>query len=102
MKKFLHRPLLVKVLITMEGHLLLQRGQARGEVLDLLPETEGEVLPLLAQSLSVARRTRLTPMRSMAMESHTSLADALSVMMASSARRSSWYGRSANSMASYS
>jgi hypothetical protein len=50
-KKLLHYPLLVEDLVAVEGHLLLQRGQAKGEVLDLLPETEGEVLPLLAQSL---------------------------------------------------
>jgi hypothetical protein len=48
MKKLLHCPLLVEVLIAVEGHLLLQHGQAKGEVLDLLPGTEGEVLPLLA------------------------------------------------------
>ena len=35
----------------MEDHLLLQRGEAEGEVLDVLPQAEGEVLPLFAQSL---------------------------------------------------
>ena len=65
----------------------------------------------LRRHCSVARQTRSTPMRAAAMESHASLAEGLSAsdtcipsgtqaMMASSARRSSWYRRSPYSTAS--
>jgi hypothetical protein len=37
-------PPFIEVLVTMAGHLLLQRGEAKGEILDLLTRTEGEVL----------------------------------------------------------
>ena len=47
-KKLLHRSLLVHVPLAVEDHLLLQRGEAESEVLDVLPWVEGEVLPLLA------------------------------------------------------
>ena len=47
-KKLLHRSLLVEVPLAVEDHLLLQRGEAEGEVLDVLPWVEGEVLPLFA------------------------------------------------------
>ena len=50
-KKLFHRPLLVEVPLAVEDHLLPQRGEAEGKILDLLPRTKGEVFPLLAQPL---------------------------------------------------
>ena len=38
-KKLLHRPLLVEVLVAVAGHLLLPRGETEGKVFDLLTWT---------------------------------------------------------------
>lgn len=70
----LHHPRLSAVLVAVKGHLPHQTGEAESKVISFLTTTERETVQSLWSRCSIAGRTRSTPPRAVAMESHACLA----------------------------